>query len=88
MRKKVRNSERIDEMYALNWSKSSRESPKFVENATNMSEGKDIKQKLVEEEFNAIRVADANLSAPCNSVVTSVDFSHENVSLLLTAGFD
>ena len=88
MRKKVRNNERIDEMYALNWSKSSRESPKFVENATNMSEGKDIKQKLVEEEFNAIRVADANLSAPCNSIVTSVDFSHENVSLLLTAGFD
>ena len=50
--------------------------------------GKGIDQNLVEEEFNAIRVTDANSAAPCNSVVTSVDFSYENVSLLLTAGFD
>ena len=88
MRKKVSDRDRINDTCALNWSKTNRNFPKVVENVRKMSDGKGIDQNLVEEEFNAIRVPDANSVAPCNSVVTSVDFSYENVSLLLTAGFD
>ena len=88
MRKKVSDRDRINDTCALNWSKTNRNFPKVVENVRKMSDGKGIDQNLVEEEFNAIRVTDANSAAPCNSVVTSVDFSYENVSLLLTAGFD
>ena len=84
MRKKVSDRDRINDTCALNWSKTNRNFPKVVENVRKMSDGKGIDQNLVEEEFNAIRVTDANSAAPCNSVVTSVDFSYENVSLLLT----
>tara|TARA_B100000519_G_scaffold152664_1_gene133717 strand:+ start:451 stop:1542 length:1092 start_codon:yes stop_codon:yes gene_type:complete len=82
MRKKVSNRERINDICALNWSKTNRDFPKVVESPKNMPEGKGV------EEFNAIRVTDANSMAPCDSVVSSVDFSQENVSLLLAAGLD
>ena len=50
MRKKASNRERINDICALNWSKTNRDFPKVVESPKNMPGGKGV------EEFNAIQL--------------------------------
>ncbi|CAL6307647.1 unnamed protein product [Bathycoccus prasinos] len=92
MRKKVSDRDRINDTCALNWSKTNRNFPKVVENVRKMSDGKGIDQNLVEEEFNAIRVTDANSAAPFATLNVSEDivgasYSHSGRELFL-AGSD
>jgi U3 small nucleolar RNA-associated protein 18 len=90
MRKKAHEQDIINGA-SLDWAILSKSSSIIVEKQKKREEGKNIIELLFSkkrEEFEAVRVPDANVADPSSAVISAVDFCAENKSLLLTAGFD
>jgi WD40 repeat protein len=90
MRKKAHEQDIINGA-SLDWAILSKSSSIIVEKQKKREEGKNIIELLFSkkrEEFEAVRVPDANVADPSSAVISEVDFCAENKSLLLTAGFD